>query len=61
VDLSCVKRESPKHRSIRVARKASARPELEKSQDPKRTRTVQGFLQRKFISEAHFAERKSLL
>jgi len=39
--------------------KASARPELEN--DPKRTRTVQDFLQRKFIIEAHFAGRKSLL
>jgi hypothetical protein len=40
---------------------ASARPELENSQDPKRTRTVQDFLQRKFIIEAHFARRKSLM
>jgi hypothetical protein len=41
--------------------KASARPELENSQDPKRTRTVQDFLQRKFIIEPHFAWRKSLM
>jgi hypothetical protein len=32
-----------------VPGKASARPELDNSQDPKRTRTVQDFLQRKFI------------
>jgi hypothetical protein len=31
------------------------------SQDPKRTRTVQDFLQRKFIVEPHFAGGKSLL
>jgi hypothetical protein len=36
-----------------IAGKASPRPELENSQDPKR--------QRKFIIEAHFARRKSLL
>jgi hypothetical protein len=40
---------------------ASARPELENSQGPKQTRTVQDFLQRKFIIEAHFAGRKSLM
>jgi hypothetical protein len=44
-----------------VAGKASARPELENSQAPKRTRTVKDFLQRKFIIEAHFAGRKSLM
>jgi hypothetical protein len=44
-----------------VAAKASACPELENSQDPKRIRTVQDCLQRKSIIEAHFAGRKSLL
>jgi len=44
-----------------VAGKASAQPELENSQDPKRTRTVQDFLQRKFIIEPHSTARKSLL
>jgi hypothetical protein len=41
--------------------KASAFPELENSQDPKPTSTVQDFLQRKFIIEPHFARRKSLM
>jgi hypothetical protein len=53
VELTSVKRRRPKHRSI-VAGKASARPELENSQD-------RDFLQRKFIIESHFAGRKSLL
>jgi hypothetical protein len=44
-----------------VAGKAGVRPKLENSQDPKRTRTVQEFLQRKFIIEPHFAGRKSLM
>jgi hypothetical protein len=44
-----------------VLGKASTRPELEDSQDPKRKRTVQNFLQRKLIIESHFAGRKSLL
>jgi hypothetical protein len=35
--------------------------QLENSQDPKRIRTVQDFLQRKFIIEPHFAGRKSLM
>jgi hypothetical protein len=34
-----------------VAGKASPRPELENNRDPKRTSTVQDFLQRKFILE----------
>jgi len=42
-----------------VAGKASARPELENSQDPKGTRTEQDFLQRKLIIEPHFFGRKS--
>jgi hypothetical protein len=45
----------------RESGKASARPELENSQDPKRTRSVQDFLQCKFMIEAHFASRKSVL
>ena len=44
-----------------VAGKASARPELENTQDQKRTRTVQDCLPRKSIIEDHFANRKSLL
>jgi hypothetical protein len=47
---------SPKHTAASVAGKASARPELENSQDPKRTGTV---LQ--IYIEAHFTGRKSLL
>src|SRR5690348_13091185 len=39
-----------------VAGKAGARPELENSQDPKRTSTVQDF-----FSKPHFAGRKSLM
>jgi hypothetical protein len=53
-----VKRRSPKHRDSVAAK---ARPELENSQDPKRTRAVQDFLQRELIIEPHFADRKSLL
>jgi hypothetical protein len=52
---------SPKHTAPSAAGKASARPELENSQDPKRTTTVQDFLQRKFIIEPRLADRKSLL
>ena len=39
-----------------VAGKAGARPELENSQDPKRTSTVQDF-----FSKPHFVGRKSLM
>ena len=45
------KSESPKY-GASVAAKASARPELENTQDPKRTRTR---MQRQLIIEAHFA------
>jgi hypothetical protein len=41
--------------------KTTARPELENSQDPKRTRIVQDFLQRKSIIEPHSTGGKSLL
>jgi hypothetical protein len=44
-----------------VAGKASARPELENSQDLKQKRSVQYCLQLKFIIEPHFASRKSLM
>jgi hypothetical protein len=40
----------------KAAGKASVRPELENSQDPKPTSNVQDF-----FSKPHFAERKSLL
>jgi hypothetical protein len=43
-----------------AASSAGKKPELENSQDPKRTRTVQDFLQRKFIIEPHSTARKSI-
>jgi hypothetical protein len=41
--------------------KASARPELENSQDPKRIRADSGFLQRNLIIAPHSVGPKSLL
>jgi hypothetical protein len=50
-----------KHRSIR-RRQSERTPGIREQPKPaQRTRTVQDFLQRKFIIEAHFAGRKSLL
>ncbi len=46
VELTPVKRRSPKHRSIR-RRQSQRAPGIR--EDPKRTRTVQDRLQRKFI------------
>jgi hypothetical protein len=45
-----------KHRSIRRRQSQRARPELENSQDPKPTSTVQDF-----FSKPHSTARKSLM
>jgi hypothetical protein len=51
----------PKHPLHKIAWQKPAHAGIREQQDPKRTRTVQDFFQRKFIIEGHFIGRKSLL
>jgi hypothetical protein len=60
VELMSVKGRSPKHRSIR-RRQSQRAPGIREQPRPKADKDRSGFLQRKFIIEAHFASRKSLL